>query len=1038
MNLHLQLNPEAENFVNCYLIRRPNVSNALGYAGFPQYNGENLPAILSGTGFDDTVSVWQGAYFYFRNHLHHEIGHLLGLYHINSVATSESLNPTDLDFLCDVYNNPPAYIDGCNNVMGGVTTDDYYFSPLQMGRMHRGLSTDAGINGTGVRYLRHYAYGYSSVPHNITTNETWDFVFKSYNDIIVKKGATLTLKCRLEMVPEAKIVVEQGGKLILDGAIITSARNAGPLHEGLWKGIEVWGTDDKSQTQVDPSSKRYQGIIELKNDAIIENAYIAVQLRNPLTWTNGGGIILMNNSTIRNCSKGVHFASYPNYISISSIKNSKFQTTQKLLGSAKPQTFIDGWSFKGVLISNCIFENTNPNVTQLDQLGKGIYLESARAIISGETTSTFSDYCTENNPNWKPNVFTNLYKGVELVNVGAPQTNGAFASTVTRNIFNNCIFGIECKGMPLIKIEQNKIKMGNNPIYNDYNEGIKYSSNTGFSIQENCIEKIGSNALFFDGIIVANAGGDNNDVYKNKSINMDYAFLSNGKNRTAAPTVGKYKGLQFLCNLNQGSQQYDIAVVNDPNDPNNPMTGIRYYQGGNGSSSNPTAAGNTFTYCNSGNYNLYNSTINSVVYFHNNGFSQTPNCYSWNITPSSSTNNTCASRLSGGGGSSGIVLQNEYQNLNSQYVIMSSIYSNTIDNGNTSSLLDMIVNDTYSDEDELLIELQNLSPNLSEKVILKLIDENKFISNQSLLYLIASNPDIAYNEVILKKLSEKINPFDEWMLDFLRDAGTYTTDRTLIEKRFASIQYEREAKIWEIIRSKVHDSIENVEELNSWLNLIGTPNAKFILMDNYISSGNYVEAENTLNSFIKEDLDESEQLELELTREWINFVKSTLSENKNMHQLEESEIDFLRSFCTDDKVNGRVKTIAQNIVNSYYPESYVQTTIYPSMSKSSQINTTYRILKENTDAYTKNSVKISVYPNPTTDFVKFDFGAKNLIHKITVQTVSGIEILEVAVDKNERYKKMKLDNFTDGIYILHFLSVDGVILKSEKLVVQNK
>lgn len=313
MNFHLGENPEAVNFVNCYLVR--NSSEGLGYASFRKYkNGEVLPAILSGTGLSnkDKDYVWverESDSFYFINHIHHEIAHLLGLYHTYNVPKTESLNPDDLDFLCDVFGSNPALKIGCNNVMGGQVNAAGGFSPLQMGRMHRGLSTDAGDNGEGVRILRHYAYGYSGVSHKITGAETWDFVFKSYNDIVVKSGASLTLKCRLEMVPQAKIIVEQGGKLILDGGTITSARNAGPAHEGLWQGIEI--RKAKLNRNADSTALSMQGIIELKNEAVIENANIAIKLHKKLAKLDPSGWVWMSNASIRNCKQGILFSTDP-------------------------------------------------------------------------------------------------------------------------------------------------------------------------------------------------------------------------------------------------------------------------------------------------------------------------------------------------------------------------------------------------------------------------------------------------------------------------------------------------------------------------------------------------------------------------------------------------------------------------------------------------------------------------------------------------------------------------------------------------------
>ncbi len=55
-------------------------------------------------------------------------------------------------------------------------------------------------------------------------------------DVIVRSGATLEVRCRLEMGPGASIIVEAGGQLVVDGGAIT---NACPTRG--WGGITVAG-----------------------------------------------------------------------------------------------------------------------------------------------------------------------------------------------------------------------------------------------------------------------------------------------------------------------------------------------------------------------------------------------------------------------------------------------------------------------------------------------------------------------------------------------------------------------------------------------------------------------------------------------------------------------------------------------------------------------------------------------------------------------------------------------------------------------------
>ena len=71
-----------------------------------------------------------------------------------------------------------------------------------------------------------------------------------------------------------KIIVEPGGKLIVDGAKISRLNNK------VWKGIEVWGNSGENQLS-DTQGNYSQGYLNLKN-ATIENAISAVELWNQM------------------------------------------------------------------------------------------------------------------------------------------------------------------------------------------------------------------------------------------------------------------------------------------------------------------------------------------------------------------------------------------------------------------------------------------------------------------------------------------------------------------------------------------------------------------------------------------------------------------------------------------------------------------------------------------------------------------------------------------------------------------------------------
>ena len=62
---------------------------------------------------------------------------------------------------------------------------------------------------------------YDNAPIEITGIQEWNTDSRISNDIIIKQNAVLTIKSKISMVSEAKIVVETGGKLILDGGTLT-------------------------------------------------------------------------------------------------------------------------------------------------------------------------------------------------------------------------------------------------------------------------------------------------------------------------------------------------------------------------------------------------------------------------------------------------------------------------------------------------------------------------------------------------------------------------------------------------------------------------------------------------------------------------------------------------------------------------------------------------------------------------------------------------------------------------------------------------
>lgn len=238
--------PDQREFLNIHF-NRGYCMGASGYANYP--SGRDMEAdsyivTLIRDGFDsEDYNFWP-----LMLHLAHELGHNLDLRH---PYNSEHCSFSHPDFLFDLFgfeqqswcDNPRFNCDVCfhdggwscdltdsltsctNNIMGGNKSSGS-ITPLQMGRMNRALS---------MRSVRKYAWGYSDEAFVVEYDQLWSFNKKFYQDIIINEGVTLVLTGTLEMVPEARIIISPGGRLIIQDGLITNALYS----KDFWQGVFI-------------------------------------------------------------------------------------------------------------------------------------------------------------------------------------------------------------------------------------------------------------------------------------------------------------------------------------------------------------------------------------------------------------------------------------------------------------------------------------------------------------------------------------------------------------------------------------------------------------------------------------------------------------------------------------------------------------------------------------------------------------------------------------------------------------------------------
>jgi len=896
----------------------------------------------------------------------------------------------------------------------------------------------AGLLGNG----RINAYEAVSTAWNISTTSTQPIIISNGQNITLEgadgikvineyikvcTGGTLSIKSKLFFKENAKIMVEPGGLLIIDGGLLTTYNNT-----YLWEGIELWG--DVNQNQFTQGA---QAKIEIKNNARIEYAKIAIgtfRKYNEFLSVPSGGIIMADTAFFYNNKVCIDMRPYENhhpvsgaiFSNLSYFTNVTFNNTEYFLETFTNDAFVKLSGVRGIDIKGCDFENifslNSFYDTWTSELGTGIYSINSSFSVDHLCLSQQTP-CID----FKPSTFNTLYYGIFAINSVTDKSFTVFNSKFGVSIqYNSAHFsegvlkGIYASGHDNLNFSNNSFLL---PLtFTTESYGTYLDNCTGYLIADNNFSLIGEAYIpsnydnLLHGLIIDNSGVDNNEVYRNSFERLFIAIQPQNQNR------GLRSGLQLKCNEFIDCI-YDIGVLMDEE----PLyKGIAPYQG---TALEP--AGNLFTEWSQNEYHIYNEGDPLTYCYHNNPqvYPVEPVEISSNVTASVGDSPydplTSCPDNSGGGLSGSESMLAEFEELSSEKDILEQVYNALVDDGNTSDLENQVEMAVSATANAIKEELLDISPFVSDSVLKTSVVNEDAIDNNILKDVMIENPHSAKSEDILFSLLERSTPMpDEMMAEILN--GRFTlSEMEMLAFNINQLDIKKQKTLNLVLN---HYMTNNIDSAKILLENEGTLATTYKLAMLHFEDGNLAQATALLSVIPTQFV-----LTTEEANEYADYISLTnilSTTGQFTYQPDSLQLTALTGFL--GQASGRPATFARNMLISAKVINYDEPILKPSPFKS----TGFPYDRFETISCNSTIERINIFPNPARKSISIECLIDETINvlQMDICSLAGKIVKVVPLYNVNGQNIIDVSDINPGVYVCKIIGY-GKTLKTEKLTI---
>ena len=802
----------------------------------------------------------------------------------------------------------------------------------------------------------------------------------------------------------SKIIVMPGGKLVIDGGHITKGC------ENPWQGIEVWGTASAPQ---DPTN---QGIVQLKNGAIIENAICGIRvvkmedLPPPSmalpNYDYTGGIINANNAIFKNNTVAVQFYDYATN-SKSSFRDCDFIVDDGYPGNENPGYAVKMSGMKGIVFTACDFVNNSSE----NCFGSGIYSFDSWLKVQGGCANPLQQPCEV----WVPGTFTNLEHGVYATSGGS--INFPIISHVD---FSNNHRGVYFSGTESGTVEFCDFTTG--PHCNGSSYGVYLDQSTGYTIEENDFSQGPADAI---GLVVNNSGGDPNIIYRNIFTGLLFGSLPQQVKRSISFID---QGLQYKCNKFY-ENGHDIVVVKST--PSQSGDGIKHNQGANIAQADGPA-GNIFTNLGPDGTatDIYNNASDVVYYFHDYEFENLePLYYSGETVKPKEVLNapwipevSCPPSDNGGGIGDTDGLKDQLATSGEKADSVQNIITILKDGGSTEDMKLEVDLSTPPETYSIYTELMGSSPYISDTVMGAAIDKEDVLPNVMIRDVMVANPHNAKNDALMDKIEERTDPMPDYMKAQIIEGGGLVSLFEDLQSQRSYYKQKRARAYNALVKQYISDTIDPTGSTDSLRALLQNENslaAKYRLAFSGFGQGAWGEAQNILNNIPQQfSLTALEQESHSQIISYSDILANLAQQGKTIMEADSSQIAAL--FDIEASGAGIASVYARNVLLAMGEIEYDEPILMPDFTKSSAISEERAKLMKALEDHRY----LEVFPNPAGDYLIIAHELEPLQENpfAEIRNLKGEILKHVDLSGKQNQETIDIKELKPGVYIVTFFA----------------